>query len=525
MSNHVSEPSPQRAAESAQSALAVGVGVGACYLLVSLLAGSDLLDRQMWMDEVHTWLIVSDPDLGHAMNALSHGADYNPPMYYLLLRGFTSITGVTAASMRAFSLLSMCIGLGCIAAILRRRVSAKAAMCGAAAIAIQPLIIQQATEARFYSVWFALVAAFCLAKSSSSRTLGRLLTQSVLAAMICTVHYFGVISLGLVFLVDAANAWRNRNEEQRRAALFLRFTPYAAGVLALLGCLGFYFGQRAALSEPTWISAPTLPKVKGFLTEFLPVIPLALAAFGWLLSGGLAKQVQATEPEEPAAAEPTTPWNLLLAGIGMPITLIVFSYVVQPALVARYAIVAMLAWGPLIAALLRRAESRFAFTFLAVCLILGVDNIRDLTWMHEGIQAERDRLTQVLQERSAPVIFEDRIDHYPAAMSNPSSDWFMIDFEQRPSVKPALRIVQRDAGRAVAEFYPQLALSSMQRLVDQGHNSFLVVPYKSSLTDHESAADEARLATEYPNFEIERVERRVYRFRWLGGSIATAPQL
>lgn len=525
MPDHAIEPPPQPCAESAESALAVGVGVGAFYLLVSLLVGSDLLDRQMWMDEVHTWLIVSDPDLGHALNALGHGADYNPPMYYLLLRAFTSITGVTAASMRAFSLLSMCIGLGCLAALLRRRVSATAAMCGAAAIAVQPLIIQQATEARFYSVWFALVAAFCLAKSTSCRTVWRLLTQSLLAVMICTVHYFGVISLGLVFLVDAANAWRERNSERRLAAWFLRFTPYAAGVLALLGCLGFYFGQRAALSEPTWISAPTLPKVRGFLTEFLPVIPLVLAAFGWLLSGGLAKQVQPTDPDETAAAEPTTPWNLLLAGLGMPITLIVFSYVVQPALVARYAIVAMLAWGPLIAAMLKRAGSRFAFTFLAVCLILGVDNIRDLTWMHKGIQAERDRLAQALQERAAPVIFEDRIDHYPAAMSNPTGDWFMIDFEQRPSVKPALRIVQRDAGRAVAEFYPQMALSSMQRLVDQGHDSFLVVPYKSSLTNHESAADESRLANEYPNFEIERLERRVYRFRWLGGSMASSPQL
>ncbi len=490
-------------------------------MLVSLLAGSDLLDRQMWMDEVHTWLIVSDPDLGHAMNALSHGADYNPPMYYLLLRLFTSITGITAASMRAFSLLSMCVGLGSVAALLRQRVSSKAAMCGTAAIAIQPLIIQQATEARFYSVWFAMVAAFCLVKSSPSRSLWRLLIQSTLAVMICTVHYFGVISLGLVFLVDATNAWRNRREDQRLAALFLRFVPYAAGILALLGCLGFYFGQRAALSESTWISPPTLPKVKGFLTEFLPVIPLALAVFGWLLSGGLAQKV-ATEANSDGHAEASARMNLLLAGVGMPLTLIVFSYAVQPALVARYAIVGMLAWGPLIATLVKRAESRFAFTFLAVCLILGVDNIRDLIWMHEGIQTERDRLAAVLAERSAPVIFEDRIDHYPAKLANPGGDWFMIDFEQRPTVKPELRIVQRDAGRAVAEFYPQLALSSMQRLVDRGHDSFLVVPYKSKLTDHESSADESRLRTEYPDFEIKRVERRVYSFRWLGSAIANA---
>jgi len=519
----VSEPAieaPSTGIGPAESAIAVGVGIGAFYLLVSLLAGSDLLDRQLWMDEVHTWLIVSDPDLSHAMTALSRGADYNPPTYYLLLRLFTSITSVTAASMRAFSLLSMCAGLGCVAALLRQRVSSKAAMCGTAAIGIQPLIIQQATEARFYAVWFALVAAFCLAKSSRSTSLPGLLVQSILAVMICTVHYFGVISLGLVFLVDATNAWRNRHEQQRLPALLMRFTPYATGILALLGCLGFYFGQRAALSEPTWISAPTLPKVKGFLAEFLPVIPLVLAVFGWLLSGGLAEKV-AADADESEPPRSSSRMNLLLAGLGMPITLIVFSYVVQPALVARYAIVGMLAWGPLIATLVKRAESRFAFTFLAVCLVLCVDNIRDLIWMHEGIQAERNRLAAVLTERSAPVIFEDRIDHYPAKLANPSGDWFMIDFEQRPTVKPELRIVQRDAGRAVAEFYPQLALSSMQRLVDQGYDSFLVVPYKSQLTDHESGADEARLMREYPDFEIKRVERRVYRFRWLGGAMAS----
>ena len=334
----------------ATSALWVGIGVGTTFAVTVLLLGLDLLTRQMWMDEVHTWLIVTDPDIGHAMTALSRGADYNPPTYYLLLRLFTSITAATPQAMRTFSLLAMACGLGCVGALLRRRFSTLAAICGCATIGMQPLIIQQATEARFYSAWFALVAMFCLARSHCTvvergeanlrggSRLVQLLVQSALAAMICTVHYFGVISLGLVFLVDALNEIRvpavsaanlsasSKSGVKHRARLVLWCVPYAAGVLAVAGCIGFYLGQRSSLTVATWISPPTIAKVKMFALEFLPVIPIGLAALGWVLSGGLEEHASQTPQTAGEARADDRQLSLLIAGLGMPVILILFSY-------------------------------------------------------------------------------------------------------------------------------------------------------------------------------------------------------
>jgi len=52
------------------------------WTLASIVAvgSTSVLTRPMWLDEIHTALLVGDPSLLHALCALSHGADYNPPL-------------------------------------------------------------------------------------------------------------------------------------------------------------------------------------------------------------------------------------------------------------------------------------------------------------------------------------------------------------------------------------------------------------------------------------------------------------
>ena len=73
---------------SAREVLAVVLGLVALVVVQLFLTGSfSLLDRYLWLDEIHTQLLVTDPELTHAAGALAGGADFNPPGLYLMLRG------------------------------------------------------------------------------------------------------------------------------------------------------------------------------------------------------------------------------------------------------------------------------------------------------------------------------------------------------------------------------------------------------------------------------------------------------
>ena len=91
---------------------------GAVSIVVALLFiwclgdGGFLLQRTLWMDEVHSWLLITDPNVDHAMAALADGADYNPPAYYMLARGLAWLPGgVTEFRLRILSLGFTGLGL------------------------------------------------------------------------------------------------------------------------------------------------------------------------------------------------------------------------------------------------------------------------------------------------------------------------------------------------------------------------------------------------------------------------------
>ncbi len=501
------EPTPVRSAGlREQFGLAIAVAA-AFWAFVMVCGGDALLSRQMWMDEVHTWLLVSDADFAHSLTALAAGADYNPPGYYVLLRGFMRLSGVQdAAGMRLFSLLAMSAGLGLIAATLRRRHSVLVCLAAVVMVAVQPTVLHQATEARFYAIWFALVAAFCFVRATSNDSLAALLIQGVLAALMCTVHYFGVLSLGLICLLDL---WNQRASllspgKAGRSRRVVFAAPYAAGVLALIGCTGFYLGQRSALTVPTWVSPATASRVGLFLLDFTPIVLLACALPGLVLTR--SEPVRLPKSREPC---------LLLAGLGLPLVLIAFSLIVQPALVGRYATAGLIGWAAIAARLLHNARPGVVWLFLLVGIVTGADHLRDLQARFAEIESERNRIVAVLEAAPERVaMFEDRVDYFAMlARQPPGREWWLLDPDVIGEPNKALRTVQRDVARAVAKQYPAIRLSPLERPFADGESSVLLVAWRVDLAREDSDADEVRLRAEYPAFRLQRVARRVYRLR------------
>lgn len=475
--------------------------------------GRTLLTRPLWMDEVHSWLLITDADVGHAMSALADGADYNPPTYYLVARTLAVFGPVTEYRVRLLSLFFTATTALAVYLILSRRFTAAASLGATLLAASHQLCVLQSTETRFYALWACLLMWFCwlLTKAVDGR-LGRTIQYiglMLIAIATCTTHYFGIISVGLV-----TAAWTISHQRMKgRSACMFAGGLLLCCVAAVSCCLPMLSGQKAALTCATWVNPPTLTSSFDYAVQFLPMLPLgicmAAAAAGWVSK-------QQPQPEGTDVVEVVTPvaWgpenSVLLATILMPIALIGFSWIVQPALVNRYAIVAIAGMVPIYAWLLSRATEAIQNTCVGIAVFLLAFSVHNGSETWNFNLREQFALQQSLVElpADAVVVFEDRIDFWllqqlQTSRNRPAA-WYQADFESRDLARPSnLRIVQRDVGRRTQKWYPKrFPMKPLSTL--SGLDEFVVVPYVNK------PFGELRFPDGY---ESERINSRMYRLR------------
>lgn len=448
--------------------------------------GQTLLLRPFWMDEVHSWLLISDPDVNHALNALRRGADYNPPVYYLVARAFHSVVPLTEHNLRVLSgLLTIGTSIG-LALVFARRMTWLAAVGSSLLICSQSLVILQSTEARFYALWLCLLTWFCLLLTShdGKQKVVRIVLLSVLAASIAGTHYFGIISVGLACVAFAA-ANRFRSQSIVRAII-----PFGAAVVAVACCLPLLRGQKAALTAATWVKPATLESAVGYVTQFFPALLLLVAGAVWL-AGVLLRPVNNENAEgdtervvDSAAPSDTFSRNSDLFVFGsmllMPLILIAFSVVVQPATVNRYAVAATVWLVPVISWLLKTTDGeskKSVLVFVAGCLMFAIGVRQGSATWNFNLTRQR-QLASDLEDvpDDQIVLFENRIDYWLAQHRSPQKMWFQLDFESADADGLTnLRIVQRDVGRAIQPLYP--GRFPMKTVHDVSETDFYLVPY------------------------------------------------
>lgn len=195
-------PAPADRAGAGPAELA-GVAMALALLITSQIAlthSGSLLTRPFWLDEIFTHTMVADPSVGHALAALAAGAEKNPPGLLLLLRSYTWLTGTSEASLRLFTLLSVLAALVGLHACLRRSFALPAAALAVLATWSHPLLLNQAFNARFYGPWLAAITWYVYLMVRLRRpgpSWGIKVALAGCAVLVCTLHYFGVISLAL----------------------------------------------------------------------------------------------------------------------------------------------------------------------------------------------------------------------------------------------------------------------------------------------------------------------------------------
>ena len=502
-------PQSEEAFQEAEQYKARMRGMGLVVILLiataSLSNGTLLMTRKLWMDEIHSWLIVTDNSTSHAMMALSDGADFNPPSWFLVTRAISSVAGPQSEKfLRILSAMWMLSAMAGLYLILARLFDWKVSLAAVVLTASHPLIIHQSTEIRFYGLWCSCVIWLCCVlqwnpESSAKRRLQWLLIAA-LSLLTATSHWFGILSLGLVALPLVIRQHADARGYARALVLL------ASGITGVCACLPFLYGQKAAISRPTWISPATVSDSLQFLNYMFPAWQILLCSAAAVAGVMLARK---TMEEKTFRSLPERSTELLpcVSLALMPLVIVLVAWVLQPSLVARYAIVGIFGLAPVFAMLLHQTHRKIQHTMMV--LSLAGFSYAVVGYGQQWNDEQRYQVSLLQQLRNCPddatVIFEDRIAWMPLKHHYPelATEYRLADFNDSDlSQDSALRIVQRDAGRRIEKWYPEYRMQTLETLKQR--SEFYVVPY----------ADQKQPGLKYPaSFSASKIAETIVQYR------------
>ncbi|MBI2408282.1 MAG: glycosyltransferase family 39 protein [Gemmatimonadetes bacterium] len=292
----------------------------------------ELTRSPLWYDELFS-LGVADLPIGDSLRRII--ADHtNPPLFYLLLKGWMAVGGESDHWVRLLPcLFAMLFGAALVWLAREARAGGQAGLLGVALAAASPLSVDLSNEVRGYSL-LALLACLSLAATLHDRTHRTRGTFALLTGIniaLVHTHYFGWLTVAAACLT-ALLAWP-RDDARRvlRSALYtlLAFVPWAAAVLA------HAVQNPAPLRNVAWITPPDIADPLWLVRDLTGRSGSAAVDLAWLALLGVAlvslavtavRRLQApgTAPKAPLArplAAGPTPGSVALlavAGFAMP---------------------------------------------------------------------------------------------------------------------------------------------------------------------------------------------------------------
>jgi mannosyltransferase len=185
----VERPDPA-AAESSLGRRSVWLPLAAATLLAAALRLPFLAHQSLWLDEVYTREIVREASLSDLWNHIE-ATESTPPLFYVLEWLAHARSTVALRLLPAVALIGA-VPVAYLA--FRRLVGGRAALAGAAILAVNPMLVFYSTDARGYGLFVlsALLSvwAFSMLLEDASR---RRFGLWALACVVCVwTHYFGI---------------------------------------------------------------------------------------------------------------------------------------------------------------------------------------------------------------------------------------------------------------------------------------------------------------------------------------------
>jgi hypothetical protein len=512
------QPTKETAGCSGGEALVV------CFLLALLIAAQvgvarayPVLVREFWLDEIYTYTLSSDPDFKHALVALYDGLEQNPPGFYVILRPLRGLMQDHAeVTLRCVTLLAAYAAFVGTYVTLRQGFSRLAAFTAVAGIWAHPVMLRYAFEARPYALWLALAVWFAYllgATEKHPKSVWLSLLLGLVAALLCGVHYFGLIVFGLV--VGGAGLVAGVRRLMRAGVLI----PLSLGPIAWLTLTPFLFHQRAQLSVSTFAHAVDAKDILAFHAEMIPATHLLLAAGVFWLSSLLPRLAASREAIGPR------PWPSAIGGLSalllMPVVLAVLSLTVQPALLPRYALPTVVGLAPLMACLFSRG--RPLLLACSCALLIGASLLGLRAFARSAQQPEKGTgmLADIIRENvgDCAVLFELPHKLYPLCHYQPdlAEKCFLLDFDEGEiGGIDNMRRLTRDLGRVFTRHYHRPAMLSWTN-VKRCNRVYLVAGYRDP-------QDTAQIEADYPGFHCRPVKGPLVELVRKGASLGSGPR-
>jgi len=260
----------------------VVAGLSAVVVLAALLGGQRLRTRY-WLDEALTVGIAS-----HAIGSIPSVLleDGSPPLYYLLLAGWTRAFGTSEVATHSLSLLIAIAVVPVAFWAADRLFDRRAAWFTAAFAALSPFLTYFAGETRMYSLVALESILVCVTFSMAfieRRPRGPWWFAGSLAALVYT-HYWGFYAAAGAAVACAVLAVSTREVRQTvRAALI----GFGVAAIAFLPWLPTFVQQVRSTGAP-WSHTPTLRGIVGELAALVRdervLIAVALGVCAGLVS-------------------------------------------------------------------------------------------------------------------------------------------------------------------------------------------------------------------------------------------------
>jgi 4-amino-4-deoxy-L-arabinose transferase-like glycosyltransferase len=204
------------------------IAAGAILLVAAGLRFHRLTWQGPWADELWT-LLIADPERGVAGFWQRVVDDAHPPLYYLLMRGWSALFGQSDFAAR---LPSAICGILTVAAGGLPGLPRAGRLTLMALLALSPGAIEYAQEARAYALLLLLsmlVTAICVAivsEPDADRASGPLVLLAVTGIIASYTHYFGFL-LAVAAAIVALAVRRDRRTGLVLAVIVASFVPWA----------------------------------------------------------------------------------------------------------------------------------------------------------------------------------------------------------------------------------------------------------------------------------------------------------
>lgn len=346
--------------------------VVALTLLAAVLRFATLDIQSIWLDESATMILVRRGFSG----MLSHlsSSESAPPLYYILVWGWTKVFGVGALGFRTFSALAGTLTVP-VMYLAGRRISPRVGAWAAALTAFNPAMYYYSQEARAYALLILLSAvAFVLWLRALENPDGRRLALWAGASILALLtHYFAVF----LFVPEAIII-------ARRLGLRRVLAPVGAVAFVGLALLPLAISQHGNGKKSEWIEESSLVSrvaeaAKLFLVGVYGPLEIATALLAGLFAAcALVLVLGRADADARRAAGQFAIVGVL--ALGLP--LVAAAAHVLDVFDGRNVIAAWIPWALLLAIGITAAHARHMGALLGVCacvlslvVIAGIDAI------------------------------------------------------------------------------------------------------------------------------------------------------